>query len=216
MTEMKKMKVMIVEDHLVARMGLRTLIDHQSDMQVVEEARSGSEAVERYGRAKPDVVLMDLRLPVLDGIAATELIVKVDASARVLVFSSFDAETDLVRAHAAGARGYVLKSADAQDLLAAIRDVFEGRKHFPQALNDRLDQGTGPELNTRERELLLYLVKGLNNREIAEVSDLTRGTVRIYLTRLFAKLQVSNRTEAVTAAFERGLVKPEWAQAGRR
>lgn len=212
----RQIRVLIVEDHLVARMGLRTLIDHQPDMAVVDEARSGREAVEKYPSARPDVVLMDLRLPVLDGIAATQMITKADPNAKVLVFSSFDAEADVTRAHAAGARGYMLKSSDGHDLLTAIRDVFEGRKHFPQSTSETGEHATTAELTIREKELLLYLVKGLNNREIAEVSDITRGTVRIYLTRLFAKLQVSNRTEAVTAAFERGLVKPEWAQADRK
>lgn len=216
MSESKAIRVLIVEDHLVARMGLRTLIEHQSDMIVADEAKTGREAVEKYRNAAADVVLMDLRLPVLDGIAAAQMIVKADPGAKILVFSSFDAEADVTRARAAGARGYILKSSDGHALLAAIRDVAEGRRHFPGGLSDEDTTPTTVDLTARERELLLYLVKGLNNREIAEVSDITRGTVRIYLTRLFAKLQVSNRTEAVTAAFERGLVKPEWAQAERK
>ena len=215
MNDSPKIRVLIVEDHLVARMGLKTLVDHAGDMTVVDEARTGQEAVEAYRRSKPDVVLMDLRLPLLDGLAATELIVKGDASAKVLVFSSFDSETDLSRAHAAGARGYVLKTAEGGDLLNAIRDVNTGRRVFPAGLADRLAAGrAAPELNTRERQLLAFVVKGLNNREIGELTGLTRGTVRIYLSRLFAKLQVSNRTEAVAVAFETGQVLPEWTQAG--
>lgn len=210
MNDSPKIRVLIVEDHLVARMGLKTLVDHAGDMTVVDEARTGQEAVEAYRRSKPDVVLMDLRLPLLDGLAATELIVKGDASAKVLVFSSFDSETDLSRAHAAGARGYVLKTAEGGDLLNAIRDVHAGRRVFPTGLAERL----APELNARERQLLAFVVKGLNNREIGELTGLTRGTVRIYLSRLFAKLQVSNRTEAVAVAFETGQVLPEWTQAG--
>ncbi|MDX2019786.1 MAG: response regulator transcription factor [Deltaproteobacteria bacterium] len=205
-------RVLIVEDHFVARMGLRTMIDFQKDMSVAAEARSGAEAVEMFQTSSPDVVLMDLRLPIIDGIAATELIIKYNSAAKVLVFSSFDAESDVVRAHAAGARGYVLKSADGEDLLTAIRSVAAGGRYFPQAMQESLLRAGNIGLSAREKELLVLLAKGLNNKEISDVTDITPGTVRIYLTRLFAKLQVSNRTEAVSVAFERGLVSPEWTK----
>lgn len=216
MTNLRKMRVLVVEDHSVARMGLRTLIDYQRDMEVIDEAKTGAEAVEKAARLAPDLVLMDLRLPVLDGIEATDLIVKRSPETKVLVFSSFDSQADLARAQAAGARGYMLKTAEGRDLLEAMREVYSGRKHFP-TLNEQSDANGGvPDLSKRDRQLLECVVKGLNNPAIAEATGLSRGTVRVYLTRLFAKLNVSNRTEAVTAAFQLGIVKPEWAEATRK
>jgi DNA-binding NarL/FixJ family response regulator len=210
MTETPRICLLIVEDHLVARLGMRGLLDYQPDMRVVAEAASGAEAVERYREHRPDVVIMDLRLPGKDGVTATREIVALDPGARILMFSSYDAEEDLRSAVAAGASGYLLKSTDGPELIAAVRAVHRGERHFPGALADRVALAHAtPTLSPRDRELLGLLAKGLNNGEIAALMSLTRGTVRIYLSRLFSKLQVSNRTEAVTAAFERGLIRAE-------
>ena len=216
MTNPRKMRVLVVEDHSVARVGLRTLIDYQRDMEVIDEAKTGAEAVEKAARLSPDLILMDLRLPVLDGIEATDLIVKQSPDMKVLVFSSFDSQSDLARAQAVGARGYMLKTAEGRELLEAMRDVHQGRRHFPTLTQESNAGGGIPDLSKRDRQLLECVVKGLNNPAIAEVTGLSRGTVRVYLTRLFAKLNVSNRTEAVTTAFQLGIVKPEWTEATRR
>jgi DNA-binding NarL/FixJ family response regulator len=210
-----KIRVLVVEDHMVARMGLNTLIDNEEGMCVIGEAKAGAEGVEKAFALRPDVVVMDLRMPGVDGIAATDLIVKQDPNIKVLVFSSFDAESDVVRARDAGASGYILKNSEGDELLHAIREVHAGRRYFPEGIAERLEMGDQmTALGTRDQQLLEYLVRGLNNPEIAKVSGLTRGTVRIYLTRLFGKLQVSNRTEAVTAAFQMGLVRPDWTTTG--
>jgi two-component system NarL family response regulator len=204
----KRIRVLVVEDHFVARFGLKGLIDDQPDMTVVAEAATGPQAVKLHAQHRPDVVLMDLRLPELDGIGATAAICRDDQAAKVLMFSTYDREEEVARALEAGAKGYILKEADGRELLSAIRVVFEGGRYLRPGLAQRLAENAQRErLNAREMQILHLMWKGLSNREIADELKLTHGTVRIYVSHVFEKLGVGKRTEAVAVALERGLIR---------
>ena len=202
-------RVMIVEDHFVARLGIQGLIADQPDMEVAVTLKNGAEAVQRYAEVKPDLVLMDMRMPGFDGIQATAALLSQDPEARILIVSSYDTEVEVGRVLGAGAKGYIMKEADGEQLLAAARTVASGQSFVPEALRERLDTGSDqPKLNAREIQFLDLIAKGCSNREIAERVDLTPGTVRIYVSKILAKMNVSNRAEAVSAAIDRGLLRP--------
>ncbi len=204
---MSKIKILIVEDHFIAREGLKSLIGGQPDMEVVAEARDGTEAVGLYRSARPDVVLMDLRLPHVDGLQATTALLHEDPQACVLIVSSYDTDEDVGRAHEAGARGYILKEAEGPELLRAIRIVNGGERYLPSVMAARLEGRDEQRLNVREMQVLQCLDKGKTNGEIAELLHLTPGTIRIYVSALLAKLGARNRTEAVSVAVTKGLIK---------
>lgn len=203
-----RIRVLIVEDHFIARFGLKGLINDQKDMVVAAEAANGAEAFTKYKESRPDVVLMDLRLPELDGIQATAAICREDPEARVLIFSTYDREDEVARALSAGARGYILKEADGRELLEAVRVVRAGGKYLRPGLAQRLAENAQRErLNARELQILQLMWRGLSNREIADELSLTHGTVRIYVSHVFEKLGVKKRTEAVAVGIERGLIR---------
>jgi two-component system NarL family response regulator len=210
MSEQAKIRILIVDDHFVAREGLKSLIGGQPDMQVAGEARDGADVIAAYRAARPDVVLMDMRMPGLDGLRATAMLLQEDARACVLVVSSYDTVEEVGRAHDAGARGYVLKEAEGPELLRAIRAVHRGERYLPPAVAARLEARRDEErLNVRETQILQCVQKGLTNAEIAAQLELTPGTIRIYMSSLLAKLGARNRTEAVTVATAKGLLKQD-------
>ncbi len=202
-------RVLIADDHFVARFGLRGLVSDQPDMEVVGEAKTGAEAVTLYRQIRPDVVLMDIRMPDLDGIQATLAISRDDAGARILIVSSYDTEADVQKVHAAGAAGYVMKEAEPDELLQAIRTVAGGGRHVPPAIAARLAVGaTQIQPSPRDLEIVQLIGDGLSNKQIAEKLDLTAGTVRIYVSQILGRLGAANRAEAVTIALRRGLIPP--------
>jgi len=209
MSAQRKIRLLIVDDHFIAREGLKTLIGGQDDMEVVQEACDGGEVLAAYRRAAPDVVLMDLRMPALDGLQATALLLREDPNACILILSSYDTDEDIGRAHDAGARGYILKEAKGPELLRAIRAVHARERYLPPMVAARLQSRSDEKrLNMRETQVLAFLQGGLTNTEIAARLGLTPGTIRIYVSSLLAKLGARNRTEAVTIATAKGLLKP--------
>lgn len=203
----KKIRLLIADDHFVVRMGLAALIGTQADMEVVGEAADGSEAVEQFRRLKPDVVIVDLRMPVTDGISATIAIMKEDPAARVMVLSTYDGDVDIHNALRAGALGYLLKGAVSEELVEAIRAVRSGRRYIPAAVATRLAEYLyGSDLTGRELDVLKLIVKGFANKEIAVSLSISEGTVKTHVNNILSKLGVSDRTQAATTAIQRGIV----------
>jgi DNA-binding NarL/FixJ family response regulator len=176
-------------------------------MVIVGEAAAGSQAVDLFGKHKPDLVLMDLRMPIKDGIEATIEIRGQDPNARVLMLTTFDGDTDIHKALQAGAQGYVLKSATGQELIPAIQAVAAGQRWIPKEVAKRLaSRKLFEELTAREVQVLQLLVKGLANKQIGDLLSISEHTVKDHLKSVFGKLQVEDRTEAVTAAIQRGII----------
>ncbi len=204
----RRIRILVAEDHVIARFGLRGLVDQEPDMQVVAEAKHGGEAVEKFRTHRPDLVLMDLRMPEMDGIQATTTIRHEDPTARILVLSSYDADDEIRRAFDAGAAGYIMKEADAVELFHAIRVVQGGGPYVPPRIAARLAARVGEtRLTSHERRILQLISKGLSNREIAGRVSLAPGTVRIYVSNILSKLGAGNRAEAVARALEHGIIR---------
>lgn len=199
-----------MDDHPVLREGLVSILNEEADLVVAGEAGSGEEGVEQFRKLRPDVVLMDLRLPGMTGAEATEKILREFPEARVLIFSSYSGDEDIARCLRAGARAYLLKDMLRTELIAAIRTVLSGQRYLPRAVQQRLRERRGyKDLTAREREILGLIVKGLRNREIAEVLGTSEGTVRIHVSHILEKLGATDRTEAAVIAIERGIVAIE-------
>jgi two-component system NarL family response regulator len=202
------MRVMLVEDHYLARLAVHTLVSGQEDMQVVAEAENGQQAIEKYAECKPDLVVMDLRLPGVDGVAATRAICRNDPNARILLLSHYETEEDVRRAMEAGARGYLKKDVKGTTLLGAIRLVAEGHRYLPAAFAVDPDAQTAKSpLSPRETEILELVFKGSSNRDVAQALSITEGTVRIHISNILHKLGVKRRTEAVAEALKRGILR---------
>ena len=207
MTTAKKIQILIADDHYLVRVGLVGLVNTQPDMKIAGEASDGAQAVELYEKLQPDLVLMDTRMPVKNGIEAMLEIRKKHPQARILMLTAFDGDADIRRALDAGARGYVLKSSTGEKLLPALRAVVEGHLWLPQEITARLDSKKSfEELTSREVEILNELAKGLANKQIADRFNITEHTVKGHLKNILAKLRVADRTEAVTVALQRGII----------
>jgi DNA-binding NarL/FixJ family response regulator len=203
-------RVVVVDDHPIVREGLAAVIAREPDMTVVGLAKDGRDAVEQSRLHAPDVVLMDLRLPGLDGIEATALLRKQCPATSVIVLTTFGGDEDVYQALKAGARAYLLKDADSSVLVAAIRDVHAGRRQLSQELSNRLLQHLdGNELTRREEEILRLMVRGMRNRLICQTLGITEGTVKGHVSNILGKLGVRDRTQAVTTAIQRGIVHLE-------
>jgi len=201
--------IVIADDHPVVREGLAALIRRQPDMALVGEAADGREALDLCLAQPPDVVVMDLRMPVMDGVAATEAIRRSSPRTRVLVLSTYDGEEGIYQALRAGAKGYLLKDAFREELVTAIRTVHAGRRHVPPAVAARLADRVGAaELTARERDVLALIVRGRSNKEIGQALAISEGTVKGHVNSILDKLDVAGRTEAAMAAVQRGLVLP--------
>lgn len=202
-----KIRVMIVDDHPLSRRGLKALLEDDEGLQVVAECKTGAEAMVQHRTERPDVVVMDLRMPNLDGIGATSAILQTDPDAKILILSSYDTEADLLRAKTAGAKGYLLKEADPEEITAAIRTIAQGGTYVPGALRQKMsDAASISSLNTRDLRILNLMRDGLSNQQVATALGLTEGTVRVYLTGMFSRMAVKNRTEAVAVAIASGLI----------
>lgn len=200
-------RVMIADDHPIVRTGIAALLGGESDMSVVAEAGDGAEAVLRYGECLPDVLLMDLRMPTMDGVAAIRAIRDARSDAHIVALTSYDGDADIYRALSAGASGYLIKDMLGQDVVAAVRAAAAGRRVIPPPVAARLAEFTPRvELTARELEVLRLAAKGLRNKEIARVIGRTEETVKVHVKHIMTKLGVTGRTEAVTLALQRGVI----------
>ncbi|HWP44022.1 MAG TPA: response regulator transcription factor [Blastocatellia bacterium] len=207
MSKENPIRVLIADDHFVVRVGLGTLINTEPDMLVVAEAVNGKQAVEAFRASQPDVALMDLRMPEMTGVEAILAIREEFPESRIIVLTTYDGDEDIYRALQAGARGYILKDMAGEELVEAIRAVHAGQRRIPPAVAARLaERMPRSELTPRELEVLKLIVKGKSNKEIAAELFVTEGTVKIHVNNLLSKLGVSDRTQAVTAALQRGIV----------
>jgi DNA-binding NarL/FixJ family response regulator len=207
-TRSAKIRILVADDHVVVLEGLVAIIGRQSDMSVVAEATNGRQAVDLWAKHRPNVALLDLRMPVLDGVAAIQEIRRVDYSARIIVLTTFDSDTDISMAIKAGAKGYLLKDSPRDELLSAIRKVHFGEAVIPPALLTKLTASLSSEtLTSRELEVLSLLARGKSNKEMSGILFISEATVKTHLRSIFAKLNVLSRTEAVAAASRRGLVQ---------
>jgi DNA-binding NarL/FixJ family response regulator len=204
-------RLLVVDDHPVVRAGMVAVLGEQGDFEVVGEAANGAEALVLVPRLHPDVVLMDLRMPVMDGAEATARITAEAGAPQVLVLTTYDTDADIVRAVEAGARGYLLKDAPTGVLADAIRRAARGETVLapPVAarLADRLRGPARPELTGREVQVLGLVARGLSNADIGRELFIGEATVKTHLIRAFAKLGVADRTAAVTAAYASGLIE---------
>jgi len=203
----RKIRILVADDHFVVRMGLVALVKTEPDMEVVAEATDGIQALELYVLHQPDLVLMDLKMPVKDGIEATLEIRGRHPKARILMLTTFDGDEDIYRAFEAGAQGYVLKNSTGDSLIPALRAVAAGQRWVPKEVASRLAfRDTFEELTDREMDVLGQLAKGLANKQIASALEISEHTVKDHLKNILGKLRVADRTEAVTAAIQRGII----------
>jgi two-component system NarL family response regulator len=199
-------RLMVVDDHSAFRRGLISVIESEPGMSVVAQAGNGTEAVELYRRVKPDVVLIDLRMPGLSGVEAIMAIRKEFPTSRFIVVTTYDTDEDIYRAMQAGAQSYLLKDMSDEEVLSTIRAVYAGDARLPNNVAGLLaERMKREELTRREMEVLELLVKGRSNKEIGDVLGLTEAAVKFRLKGLFVKLGVKDRTEAVVSALRHGI-----------
>jgi len=200
--------VLVVDDHALFRTGVANIINQEEDLRVVAEAGDGAEAVAAYERHRPDVTLLDLRMPVMDGVEAVRRIRALEPQARVIVLTTYDTDDEIARALKAGAKAYVLKDISADGLIACIRDVLAGKTYLAPAAAAKLAEGvTHVQLTPRELATLRLTADGKANKEIASELGISERTVKTHLGHLFEKLGVTSRTEAIKVATRRGLVR---------
>ena len=203
-------KVLLVDDHALLRTGVANIINQEADLRVVAEAGNGLEAVQAFERHRPDVTVLDLRMPVMEGVEAVRQIREIDPRARVIVLTTYDTDDEIARALKAGAKAYVLKDISADDLIGCIRDVLSGKTYLAPAAAAKLAEGvTRVQLTPREIAALRLMADGKANKEIATALSISERTVKTHLGHLFEKLGVTSRTEAVKVATRRGLVRLE-------
>ena len=204
-------RLVIADDHLVVRAGLRAMLGVHPDVDVIGEATTGAQAVDLAGRLRPDVVLMDLRMPEVDGVAATARIRERHPDVHVLVLTTYDTDADILKAIEAGATGYLLKDATRDELVRAVRAAATGASVLAPAVASRLmDRQRTPRheaLSAREIEILEHVARGRTNKEIAAALFVSDATVKTHLLHIFAKLDVQDRTQAVTVALDRGILR---------
>jgi two-component system NarL family response regulator len=201
-------RVLVVDDHALLRTGVANIINQESDLRVVAEASNGLEAVAAFERHRPDVTLLDLRMPVMEGVEAVRQIRERDPNAKVIVLTTYDTDEDISRALKAGAKAYVLKDISAEGLIGCIHDVLAGKTYLAPAAAAKLAEGvTRVQLTPRELSTLQLIADGRSNKEIASELRISERTVKTHLGHLFDKLGVTSRTEAVKIATRRGLVR---------
>ena len=207
MEEPRAIRVLIADDFPVVREGLVTIVNSQQDMSVVAEASDGEAAIQQFQRHHPDVVLMDMRMPRMDGLSALAAIRKIDSQAKVILLSAFAGDDLVYRGIRAGAKSYLLKNGPRQDLLGTIRSTHNNDAGLPAAIAAKLvDRLARSELSPREMEVLRLMAEGKSNKEIGTALFITEGTVKAHVSKLLRKLSVTGRTEAVNMALQHGIV----------
>lgn len=203
----KAIRILIVEDHHIVRKGFVALLQMVEGLQIIAEASDGAQAISLFREHKPDVTLIDLRLPGMSGVDAIKAIRSEFPAARFIVLTTFDGDEDIYRALQAGARGYLLKGMEAGDLTAAIRTVHAGKTCIPAEVAGRLaERFAGSALTERETDVLRLIVRGLGNKEIGMKLFISEATVKTHINNLLSKLGVTDRTQAATTALQRGIV----------
>ena len=205
--EKPPIQVLIADDHPMLREGIAGMIQLQPDMALAGEATNGAEAIDAYRRLKPDVTLMDLQMPGTNGLQAIKAIREDFPAARIIVLTTYDGDAQALNALKAGAAGYLLKSAGRTELVDTIRAIHAGRRHVPPEIAQEIALHAAEEaLSGREIDVLRFLASGKSNKEIARSLSLSDQTVKAHITNMFAKLDVNDRTQAVTVAIKRGII----------
>ncbi len=206
----EQIKLLVVDDHPTFRMGLVALVESQTDMTVIAEAGDGQTALNLFRQKKPDVVLMDLRMPGQGGVETILALLKEFPAARVIVVTTYDLDEDIFRAIQAGAKSYLLKDMPREQVIQTIRDVHRGKPKLPPGVLSRLEERSRrQELSEREMEILQLIVKGRSNKEISSELHIAEDTVKYHLKTVFTKLAVQDRTEAAISAIRHGIVHLE-------
>jgi DNA-binding NarL/FixJ family response regulator len=208
---MAVIRVLCVDDHPIVRKGIASLLANENDLKLVGEAAGGQEAVDLHRALQPDVTLMDLKLPDLDGVTATRKIREEFPHARIIALTSYDGDQEIYKALEAGARGYLLKEMVHTDVLRAIRVVYSGKRLIPPEVAERLSEYF-PQIVLTEREVqvLSFVAKGLGNKDIANRLGTASGTIKMHVQSILSKLGAADRTHAVTIALERGILHLNW------
>lgn len=202
-----KIRIMVIDDQAVVRQGFVALINTVADMEVIAEGINGQQAIDLYRQHKPDVTLIDLRMPVVGGVEAIATIRREFPDARLIVLTTYDGDEDIYRSLQAGAKGYLLKDMFFEELETAIRTVHAGSRRIPAAIAERLaERMAGSNLTARELEVLELIVGGQSNKEIAASLKISEATVKSHINSILSKLGVTDRTQAATTALQRGLV----------
>ena len=205
---MARISVLIADDHALIRNGIADIINREGDLEVVAEASNGQEAEALFRTHRPDVGLLDLRMPQLDGLDVLRRLMDWQPTSRLIVLTTYDDEKDIAEALKAGARAYLLKDTSANELITCIRNVAAGQTYIPPAIGAKLAaQMNQVQLTVRELTVLKLIARGNSNREIAETLHISEATVKVHATNLFHKLNVTSRTEAIGVAIRRGLVR---------
>lgn len=199
-----KIRILVAEDHLIARVGVTAIINMQADMRVVAEAVNGQQAVDLFRKHRPDVVLLDIRMPVMSGLEAAAAIRSEDPDARMIALTTYGGDEDIRRALAAGVKAYLTKDVLREELQKAIRAVYAGKIYMPAAL--AAVQRHSPHLSAREVDVLKLIVDGLPNKLIAHRLNIAEATAKNHVKNILGKLGVQDRTQAATAAIQRGII----------
>jgi two-component system NarL family response regulator len=202
-----RLKILIADDHALVRMGLRASLEMEADLQVVAEAGNGEQTLAQFRKHLPDVALIDLRMPGLDGIQTTAALCREFPQARVVVISTFQGGDDILRAMQAGAKTYLPKSVQREELIKAVRAIARGETYLPNAVAGRLaERLRRPDLTSRELEVLRLVAAGNSNKDIAHTLSIEVGTVKLHVGKILEKLHARDRTEAATMAIQAGIV----------
>jgi len=201
-------RVLLADDHTILREGVASILNSQEDMEVIAQAGTGRAAVECYRELRPDVMLIDIAMPDVDGPEAIGLIRNIDPQAKTIILTTFVGEEDVYRSLSAGAKGYLLKGEEPAVMLACIRKVVQGGRHIPSQVSDKfMDRIPDDALSARELEVLNLLVEGKSNQEAAATLSISESTIKFHVNHILAKLNAADRTQAVITALRRGLVR---------